>query len=167
MKSKCGKIKQLICKQCNPIIKGLEVYFGEKAPVIFWGVIGVFVMLIFAIMASCSSPVSGMSSSFLSGAPSLPGSSDGGVAKSVGSFSWAGAVMMLLGAGGMITGLATKKASVTCLVCGVGIAGTPLLLAYVGQTILQWTAAGLALLGLSIVAAMSYRRWKRLMNENG
>jgi hypothetical protein len=166
--TKCTKIKKLICPTCNPLVKVLDQYFGTMK----WWVLGSVVLLLM-ILVSCSavSPFTAPSApsigGFLASTPDVPKGTDGGVGASVGSFSWVGAIMMLLGAAGMMTGFAEKKASITCLCIGMAIAGTPLLLAYVGQTILQWSAAGLALIGLSIVACMAYRRWRRALNGNG
>ena len=144
----------------------LDNYLGKYK----WAVVVAFVMLII-VLASCSAVtpmanVSGLANMIPSA--NMPASTnDAGVGASVGAFTWVGALMMLAGMASMVIGFVDKKTSITCLVTGIGIAGTPLLLAYVGQTILQWTAAGCALCGLSIVACMAYRRWKRVLNGNG
>ena len=164
--TKCGKLKQLFCLKCSYINKLLDKYCGEYK----WSAVAVAILVIM-LLTSCSgtsplNPISGLGS-IMPTTPDVPHGTDGGMGASVGAFTWVGALMMLAGAASMIIGFVDKKTSVTCLLTGVGIAGTPMLLAYVGQTILQWTAIGMALCGLSIVACFAYRRWRRVLNGNG
>ena len=156
----CNKVKCFF--RCT-VWEKLNKLFGAWTPYIV-GLGAILLLLcLFGFVPACS-PTRSLSSaagSFLP--PSTLG--DGGAGAAAGSFSWAGGLMMILGAVGLLTGLANKKAAFTCLGAGIGVCAFPLLLAYVGQGVLQWTAGGLALCGVAIVAAMAYRRWKRLLND--